>query len=129
MVTHRATLCTTAIVLILGGSHLFSSESMADITVEIQVWSSLSYLFGGQRLRRLDFQVNVPEHTTLDALMDKLAADHPQFGEFYYKPGTREPNGRVSIVVNEQLPELLNGYETPLEDGYQVVLVQAYEGG
>jgi len=46
-----------------------------------------------------------------------------------YKPNTSEPSGRVSVVINDRLPELLEGYETRLHDGDRIIIVQAYTGG
>ena len=46
-----------------------------------------------------------------------------------YKPDTNEPSGRVSVVINDRLPELLEGYETRLGEGDRIIVVQAYMGG
>jgi molybdopterin converting factor small subunit len=100
----------------------------ATITVQIEVWSSLSHLFGLQRARRT-IAVEAPEGTTLQSLMHRLSIEYPCFGKFFYKPGTSEPNGRVSVVVNNRLPELLTGDATILQNSDCIVLVQAYEGG
>lgn len=40
-----------------------------------------------------------------------------------------EPSDQVSVVVNNRLPELLDGFATRLHDGDRVILVQAYAGG
>ena len=100
---------------------------MAKITVE--VWSSLSHLFGEERPRRRILQVDVEDGIPLERLLGRLAEEYPAFAEFMYKPDTAEPNGRVSVIVNGRLPELLDGYKTQLCDNDRIVLVQAYEGG
>lgn len=95
----------------------------------VEVWSSLSHLFGAERARRRSLQVEVEEGTTLEGLLRKLAQENPRFAEVMYKPDTSEPSGQVSVVVNDRLPELLDGYETRLRDGDRIILVQAYAGG
>lgn len=95
----------------------------------VEVWSSLSHLFGAERARRRSLQVEVEEGTTLAGLLRKLAQENPRFAEVMYKPDTSEPSGQVSVVVNDRLPELLDGYETRLHDGDRIILVQAYAGG
>jgi len=100
---------------------------MPEVTVE--VWSSLSHLFGAERARRLSLEMEVEEGTTLEGLLKTVADENPRFAEVMYKPGTSEPSGQVSVVVNDRLPELLDGYETRLHDGDRIILVQAYAGG
>ena len=97
--------------------------------VTVEVWSSLAHLFGSETPRRLSLEVSLDEGATLSALLWKLGRENPRFANTMYKPGTNEPSGRVSVVINDRLPELLSGYETPLHEGDRVILVQAYTGG
>lgn len=97
--------------------------------VTVEVWSSLSHLFGAERARSLSLEVEVEEGTTLEGLLKKVADGNPRFAKVMYKPNTREPSGQVSVVVNDRLPELLDGYETRLRDKDRIILVQAYAGG
>lgn len=100
---------------------------MSKVTVE--VWSSLSHLFGTERPRRHSFDVEIEEGTTLATLLRRVADENSRFAEAMYKPNTSEPSGQVSVVVNGRLPELLDGYQTKLHDKDRVILVQAYAGG
>lgn len=102
---------------------------MATINVHVEVWSSLSHLFGEQRLRSRSLEKRIPAGTTLDRFLRDLAEEYVEFGRFFYKPGTKDPSGRVSVIVNNRLPELLKGDQTELHDNDRIVLVQAYEGG
>jgi len=102
---------------------------MESITITIEVWGSLSHLFGEERPKRRTLQMNADVGTTLEGLLINLAERYPSFADFYFKPNTTEPNGRVSVIVNNRLPELLDGHETKLNDNDRIVLVQAYEGG
>ena len=97
--------------------------------VTVEVWSSLSHLFGSGAPRRRFLEVPVEDGTTLAGLLQVLGQENPRFAERMYKPDTNEPSGRVSVVVNDRLPELLDGYDTRLNDGDRVILVQAYTGG
>ena len=97
--------------------------------ITVEVWSSLAHLFGSEMPRRLTLEVSVEGGATLAGLLRQLGREHPRFGQTMYKPDTTEPSGRVSVVINDRLPELLSGYETPLSDGDRVILVQAYTGG
>ncbi len=103
-------------------------------TVSVMVWPSLTALFGPQthsgprthRSRALD--VEVAEGATLLDLLRLLAAAHPAFGAVMFGADD-EPTDQVSVVVNDRLPELLDGLATRLSDGDRVILVQAYAGG
>jgi len=97
--------------------------------VTIEVWSSLSHLFGLDRRTRHVLDMEIDEGTTLAGVLEKLADENPRFAEVMYKPNSNEPSGHVSVVVNERLPELLDGYETKLNEGDRIILVQAYAGG
>ena len=100
---------------------------MPEVTVE--VWSNLSHRFGAERGKRHCLDVEVEDGTTLGQLLRKLADENPMFAEVAYKPNTREPSEHVAAVINDRLPELLEGYETRLRGKDRVILVQAYAGG
>jgi molybdopterin converting factor small subunit len=105
--------------------------------VTVEVWSSLSSFFQppapGKLPRKLlfdvEFDVEIEGPATLDRLLRHLAAGYPDFSAYMYDPRTGEPSEAVSVVVNDRVPELLAGYQTPLKDGDRVTLVQAYAGG
>ncbi len=102
-------------------------------TITVEIWSSISHLFGEERPpesgRKLYLQESLPEDGTLFDLLRQLAADNPRFGRMMFDPKTGNPTDLVQIVVNDRLPELLQGYDTVLKDGDRVTLVQAYAGG
>ncbi len=105
---------------------------MAKVTV--RVWASLSALFGEPQTRTRSIEVEVAEAETVETLLRRLAARYPRFGPVAFDPGpdgpgTGPPSDQVTVVVNDSLPELLDGYSTRLRDGDRVVLVQAYAGG
>jgi sulfur carrier protein ThiS len=97
------------------------------------VWSSVSYLFGAGgppgRAGKLVFDTQVADGATLEDLLRELAADNPRFGRVAYDPRTNEPSAHILVVLNNRLPELLNGYHTQLHEGDRITLVQAYAGG
>lgn len=99
---------------------------MAVVTVE--VWPWLSELFGGSRLGRHVFQMELEEGTTLGGLLSRLSEGSDAIRQALYGDGV-EPSGYVSTVLNGRLPELMEGHKTVLRDGDRVVLVHGYAGG
>ncbi len=97
-------------------------------TVSVRVWPSLTALFGAQGHRSRALEVEVGEDATLLELLRRLAAAHPAFGAVMFG-ADGEPTDEVSVVLNDRLPELLDGLATRLRDGDRVILVQAYAGG
>ena len=94
----------------------------------MRVWPSLSGLFGPQTTRTHSLDVEVADDSTLLDLLHSLAATYPRFGAVMFS-SRGEPADQVSVVLNDRLPELLDGLATRLRDGDRVVLVQAYAGG
>lgn len=96
--------------------------------VRVRVWASLSGLFGPQTTRTSALEVEVADDSTLLDLLRSLGATYPRFGAVMFG-ASGEPSDQVSVVVNNRLPELLDGFATRLRDGDRVILVQAYAGG
>ena len=97
--------------------------------VTVEVWSSVSHLFGAEAPKRLSLEVAIEDGTTVAVLLWRLGQEYPRFAGTMYKPDTNQPSGRVSVVINDRLPELLEGYETRLHEGDRIIIVQAYTGG
>ena len=97
--------------------------------VTVEVWSSLSHLFGSEAPKRRSLEVLIEEGVTVAAVLWNLGRDYPRFADVMYKTNTNEPSGRVSVVINDRLPELLEGHATRLHDGDRIIIVQAYTGG
>jgi molybdopterin converting factor small subunit len=97
------------------------------VTVEALPW--LGEAFGGTRSARHTFEVEVEEGATLATLLHKLASEHASFKRVVYEPRTGDFSERILVALNDHLPELLEGYETPLHPGDRVTLMQAYAGG
>lgn len=96
--------------------------------VSVRVWPSLTALFGAETIRSRALEVEVADGATLLDLVQRLAAAHPAFGALMFD-AEGAPTDQVSIVLNDRLPELLDGLATRLRDGDRVILVQAYAGG
>lgn len=73
--------------------------------------------------------MNIESGKTVADVLEMLASDNPRFAETMYKPGGKDPSGFVTVIINERLPELLDGYETKVQEGDRIILVQAYSGG
>jgi molybdopterin converting factor small subunit len=101
--------------------------------VKVEVWSSLSSFFQepapGALPRKLSIEVDICEPSTLDRLLRSLALDFPRFAAYMFDATSGEPTELVTVIVNDRVPELLAGYQTVLQDGDRVTLVQAYAGG
>ena len=96
--------------------------------VSVRVWPTLTALFGAETIRSRALEVEVADGETLLDLLRHLAAAHPAFGAVMFT-ADGAPTEQVSVVVNDRLPELLDGLATRLRDGDRVMLVQAYAGG
>jgi len=98
------------------------------IAVTVKVWSILSAAFGLETSGARTLEIEVPEGATLLDLLRQLAAEYPGFASVMFDP-SGEPSDQVSVVLNDRLPELGLGLDTPLRAGDRVTLVQAYAGG
>ncbi len=96
------------------------------ITVEALPW--VSETFGGKKTARYIFEAEAEEGATLDAFLRQLAREHPKFGAFMLD-AKGALSDQVAVVVNNRLPDLLDGFATRLKAGDRVLLVQAYMGG
>ena len=91
----------------------------------------LSWLARGMNFPRQDkavWQEPIAEGETLGDLMDRLAARHPHFADFY-DPGSRVLQEHVELVLNGRLYDLVGGFSTPLRPGDSVLLFPGFSGG
>ncbi len=102
-------------------------------TITIEAWSSVSHLFGEERppaaTGKLFLQIQVAEGATLGTVLQELAQQHPRFQRVMFDSRTGQPTENVSVVINDRLPELLDGWDTAVRDQDRITLVQAYAGG
>lgn len=94
----------------------------------MRVWPTLTALFGPQSTRSRAIEVEVADGATLLDLLRSLGTAHPAFGAVMFG-ADGAASDQVSVVLNDRLPELLDGLATRLRDGDRVTLVQAYAGG
>lgn len=71
--------------------------------------------------------VTVPDGTTVEGLVRRLADDYPAFGAIAYQDG-RMTDG-VQIVINDQLLDLAAGGARILADDDRVLVLLPFEGG
>lgn len=71
--------------------------------------------------------LSVPEGTTLEALVRRLADSHPAFAAIAYDDGRW--TGAVQVVVGDLLLDLAGGWERVVAENDTVVLLPAFEGG
>tara|TARA_Y100000031_G_C8019110_1_gene291665 strand:- start:256 stop:642 length:387 start_codon:yes stop_codon:yes gene_type:complete len=121
--------CEAAFSVAGDDSQELITEDRKMATVTVDAWSTAGHLLGGRQGERRTLSVDIDDSATLAKLLERLADEYSRFEEVMYKPGTRVPSEYLAIVVNDRLPELLDGYETRLNDGDTILIVQAYQGG
>lgn len=71
--------------------------------------------------------LSVPEGTTVEGLVRRLAEDYPAFGAVAYEKGRFA--GAFQIVIGDRLLELAGGWQRVLVENDNVVLLPPFEGG
>ncbi|MFC2040283.1 MoaD/ThiS family protein [Chloroflexota bacterium] len=66
---------------------------------------------------------------TVRSVLGDLAARHPVFGQSVFNTSSRILSENVVILLNETHLELIDGLDTVLADGDNLVLVPALQGG
>jgi molybdopterin synthase sulfur carrier subunit len=97
------------------------------IRLELLPW--VSETCGYKKPGRLILEEEVEEGATTGALLRKLAAEHPALTEAIFDPSGERLSGRISIVLNGRLLNLLNGLDTSVRDGDIVTLLPFIDGG
>lgn len=76
-------------------------------------------------------QLTVPyqDGTSIKQLLDRLSQDHPQLKRTFNDQTLNDAKSNALILVNGREISVLNGYDTQLCDGDEVVLVPVVHGG
>ena len=99
------------------------------VTVRLQVLSWLTRVFDAERRARVAWEEEVERDSTLRALFERLAREHPQFGELVYDTAEGKLTGIVSVIYNDRILELAGGLDVVVHDGDSIVLLPAFSGG
>jgi molybdopterin converting factor small subunit len=102
------------------------AEDAPRVKVEVLAWIARG--LGGQREDKAVWEEPIAESDTLGTLMDRLAARHAHFADFY-DPATRTLQEHVELVLNGRLFDLAGGFEAALRSGDTVMIFPGFSGG
>ncbi len=100
---------------------------MGKVRLEILAW--LSGQMSSPSSERLILEEEVKEGETVKDLLNRLAAQHQVFREFVFDVKAQELTSVVSVIYNGRLLELVQGIQTPLKDGDNLMFLPAFSGG
>jgi len=81
-------------------------------------------------LDKKDEEFNIVEGTTLSELLDKLAGLYGQpFKKEVFEPGLKDLKTGFVATVNGILMDQLNGIQTKLKEGDNIILMSLMSGG
>lgn len=75
------------------------------------------------------FSMNMDNGTSLKTAVGQIAARSAALKRILTVAGLNEHSSSLLILVNEKDSSVLNGLETPLRDGDEVVLIPVIHGG
>ena len=78
---------------------------------------------------QFETQMEVEAGTTVRDLFDSLAAKSEHFAQYVFDRDRQDLTGRVVVVINDRILELVQGLDTKIQDGDTILLVPAYAGG
>lgn len=81
----------------------------------------------GSEGKRSALILTVPQGTTVDGLVRRLAQDYPAFRAVAYKHGRM--TDAVQVVVNDRLLDLAGGGDRILANDDHVLVLPPFEGG
>ncbi len=97
--------------------------------VRLRVFSWLSTTLGVEDSTGLVREVEVEAEITVRQLFNRLATEHQDFAKYVFDRDRQDLTGRVSVLFNDRVLELVQGLDTEIEDGDTITLVPAYAGG
>ena len=100
---------------------------MAKLTLQVFSWLTRSFV--AEEAGHFETQMEVEAGTTVRALFDSMAAKSDNFAEYVFDRDSQDLTGRVVVVFNDRILELVQGLDTKIQDGDTILLVPAYAGG
>lgn len=77
-----------------------------------------------------DVDVELPRESTLGGLFSVLSRRvRTSGGDILFRPGTSTPLSSVRVMVNGRQAEFLDGPDTALQDGDEILLIPGAAGG
>jgi len=80
----------------------------------------------GQR----EIEVSLPQGSTLEALLSRMADTYGEkIASYLFHPGSASPHPHVRLMINGQDIGFLDGMETVLHDGDEIIMIALVGGG
>ena len=100
---------------------------MDHIQIVIMPW--LSDAFGSEGSQRVVLGEQIDPGSSLKEVLHLLAVKYEPFGSTIFDVRSERVRNHARVVVNDRLMELLEGVDTVLKDGDQLIFLAAYSGG
>ncbi|KPK30837.1 MAG: hypothetical protein AMK69_02225 [Nitrospira bacterium SG8_3] len=95
------------------------------ITLKIRTILDLKQILG-----KREVDISVPEKSTLEALLvTMLETWGDELASYLFEPNTTTPLPHIRLMVNGQDIAFLNGMETVLQDGDEILILPPVGGG
>ena len=94
------------------------------MTITVKLIGALRYISGKNQL-----SINYQECTSLKELITIITKETPELKPSLISQQPDKSKANVLILVNEREISVLNGFETKLNDGDEIVFVPVVHGG
>jgi molybdopterin synthase sulfur carrier subunit len=100
------------------------SKLESKMTITVKFIGALRHISGVDELA-----LNGEEGTSIRALMNEITKEDPELKQSLIDQQLEDPRPNALILVNGREISVLNGLDTSLKDGDEVVLVPVVHGG
>jgi molybdopterin converting factor small subunit len=97
--------------------------------VKVEVWPWLSETLGARGAEKRVLEQQLPDGTTLRALLACLHQEHARFGELVFDPERGRLTGHTELALNGAIYDLVGGLDARLQDGDVVTFLPSLAGG
>lgn len=118
--------------MLLRGRNILLSLSVPYVNVEVKIGMNIRVRFFGVLKRaygKNEILIDLSESLKLKDLIYKIAEGSPSLKHMLLDPELTDPRPNTIILVNGVEIGALNGLETEIKDGDEVVLIPVVHGG
>jgi molybdopterin synthase sulfur carrier subunit len=94
------------------------------VTLIIKFIGALRHLSG-----KTEFTISFQDEISIKILVDKITQDLPELKHTFSDQDLNDSRSNSLVLVNGREISVLNGYETKLKDGDEIVFVPVVHGG
>jgi molybdopterin synthase sulfur carrier subunit len=94
------------------------------VTLIIKFIGALRHLSG-----KAEFTISFQDEISIKILVDKITQDLPELKHTFSDQDLNDSRSNSLVLVNGREISVLNGYETKLKDGDEIVFVPVVHGG